>query len=241
MSKHKSRLRKQEEAKALKQTLFFSGSALGLLLLFIFVGLPLLIRFSVFLGNLRTRTPLVEEKKEDTVPPVAPRLKPLPEATNQAEIKISGFAEEKTQVFIILNGQKTQEVEVDENGEFSSKPLTLRKGENEIKTYTQDKAGNKSSFSGTIFIIFDDEEPILEIEKPSDGEMFSGPKKEIEIKGKTEERAKAFINDVLTIVDLNGEFSKLINLEEGENIIKIKAEDLAGNTSEKELKVSYYP
>lgn len=241
MPKYKSRLRKQEEVKTLKQALIFFGLTIGLILFFIFVGLPFLIRFSVFLGNLRTKTPLVEEKKADTVAPVAPRLKPLPEAINEEQIKISGFSEAKSQVAILLNGQKIQEIETDENGEFSSHPLSLRKGENEIKTYAQDEAGNKSSLSGTIFIIFDDEEPILEITQPQEGEMFYGAKNKIEIKGKTEEGARIFINETLTIVDLAGEFSKIIALGEGENTIKIKAEDKAGNTSEKEIKVSYYP
>jgi len=241
MAKYRSRLRKQEEARALKQILVFLGLTIGLIIFFIFVGLPLLIRFSIFLGNLRTKGPLVEETREDTLAPMAPRLQPSLEATNEAEIKISGFSEPESQVGILLNGQKIQEIEIDESGEFSSRLLTLKRGENEIKTFAEDETGNKSSFSDTIFIIFDDAEPILEINQPQDGEMFHGVSNKIEIKGVTEGGARVFINDSLAIVDLAGEFSKTMVLKEDENTIKIKVEDKAGNTSEKAIKVSYYP
>lgn len=240
MAKSRSRLRKQEEAKALKQTLFFSGLTIGLIILFIFAGLPLLIRLSVFLGDLRGKTPISEEKKGDKIAPMAPRLNFLPEAVNKAQIEISGFSEGKSQVLIILNGEKIQDIKVKGSGEFTSKKISLKKGENEIKAYALDETGNKSSFTETIFIVYDDEEPVLEISQPQDGQVFSGSNNKAEIKGTTESGAKVYINEILAIVNLHGEFSKIINLVEGETQIKIKVEDKAGNTTEKEIKVSYY-
>lgn len=241
MSRYRSRLKKHEEAKTLRQTLLFFGLTVTLILFFLFVGLPFLIRFSVFLGNLRTKTPLVEEQKEDIIAPGAPRLDPLPEATRENEIKISGTAEAETVVAIILNAAKAQEVEVDEDGTFSSETIALKKGENEIKAYAMDETGNKSNFSPIFFVIFDDEEPILEIIQPQDGQGFYGSQNKIEVRGDTEKGARVYINEALTIVDRGGEFSRILNLSEGESTIKIKSEDKAGNLTEKEIKVSYYP
>jgi len=63
----------------------------------------------------------------------------------------------------------------------------------------------------------------------------------ISIQGKTVPKADVFVNDMETVADSKGNFSINLNLEEGENIISVSANDADGNYAEQELTVTYEP
>lgn len=237
MAIRRSRLARKEEARSIRQAIFYGGLTVILAFALIFLGIPALIKMAVFLGNLRSSSIPVETK--DVIPPSPPRMKPLSEATNSAQINIQGFAEPGSTVKIFLSGITEAETITDNDGLFSYTGINLTLGKNEIYTLATDAAGNTSQESGRLVIFYDDVAPNLEVSEPPDGKEFFGPEGGIKIKGKTEEGATVYINGHLAIVGFEGNFEYPLNLSQGENPIKITAMDKAGNQTEKEIKVNY--
>jgi hypothetical protein len=84
------------------------------------------------------------------------------------------------------------------------------------------------------------EEPVssgltLEIIEPKANTTYSSSS--IKVSGKTNANAEVYINDVQTKADGVGNFSVNYNLDEGENLLTIVANDQAGNYAEKEITV----
>ena len=77
----------------------------------------------------------------------------------------------------------------------------------------------------------------MEITEPSDN--FSTSNQEIKIKGSTDKETYVHINDLPVVVDANGNFETSIRLKDGDNQITATAQDIAGNTETKTLKVTY--
>jgi len=215
---------------------------LGLLtLIFITIiilwGIPILANLAGFLGELKnSEQPTVSE---DTIPPVPPRFAAVPEATNSAVTNIDGSSEPKSRIDIYLNNELLVTTEADEEGEFHLEKVSLKRGENTLSAFAFDNAENQSNSSEEIKIIFDDTPPDLEISQPKEEETVYEQK--IEIRGKTEsEEIRITINEHLVMVEKEGNFIYPFELTEGENKIKIAAEDLAGNKTEKELSIVYH-
>lgn len=223
----------------MKKTIVFSVLTFILILSVIIFGIPFLVRLATFLGEIKSSTKTVE--KEDTTPPLPPKLRPLPEATYKEKITIQGFAEPGSIVKIFLNEELEKEVVVETDGSFTTEAISLSLGKNKIKAKAYDQAGNESKDSGIMIIYFDKTPPELEVLSPKDGASFSGEEKEVEITGKTESGASLKINGHLVILDNEGNFSYPLNLSEGENIIQIEAVDKAENKTEKEITVFYTP
>lgn len=231
-----SRLVRKEQKKLTQQTLIFAALTIGIFLLFIFVIMPAVVRFFFsFIDKEGVFEPA------DSIPPQTPVLEAPISATNSASIQIKGIGEANTQVVILLNDQEKDKVEINSEGQFEYK-LLLHKGDNDLTVYGLDEAGNESVKTRNYNILMDNEAPKIEIETPTDGEKIDLKKNEvIEVKGKTEEQAKVYINDHLTYAKSDGSFSSRYQLKEGDNVIKIKVIDKAGNTSEKEIKVKFNP
>ncbi len=79
------------------------------------------------------------------------------------------------------------------------------------------------------------QEFFLEINSPKDKQTFN--QSAITISGKTAKNAEVFVNDQETKSDNQGNFSLTYNLDEGENILMIVANDDSGNYIEKQLTV----
>jgi len=233
----KSRLARKEEIKNLRRAYFFGCLTLILMITILFLGLPLLIRLAAFLGELKSTSEMIEI--QDTTPPPPPQLYSLPKAISESQLKIEGSSEAGSAVTIYLNGRSVKEVIADKNSSFTAQ-ISLGGERNEITLQAQDQAGNKSQESERIVVIFDNLPPDLEILFPEEKD-FSTEEGQVKIQGKAEEEAKVFINGRLVILDQEGNFDYPLSLSEGENIIKIKAEDQAGNTTEKEIKITYSP
>lgn len=238
-ARRKSRLTRKEESRSIRRAVFYGCLTVALAFGLIFLGIPALIKMAIFLGSLRSSSLPIETK--DTLPPSSPRLQPLPEATNSAQISIHGSAEPGSTVKIFLTGMPEKETIADNDGAFSHTNLVLTLGKNEIYAIAVDKAGNEGQQSERLTIFYDKTAPELEILEPSDGAEFFGEQNNIEIKGKTEAEAIIFINDHLIVVDKEGNFHYPLNLGEGDNQIKVIATDKAGNQAEQEIKVNYSP
>jgi len=74
---------------------------------------------------------------------------------------------------------------------------------------------------------------ILEIIEPKENVTYNNPS--IKVSGKTSAYAEVYVNDIQTKADEKGYFSLNYNLDEGENLLIITANDQDGNYAEKEI------
>ncbi|OGM21546.1 hypothetical protein A2771_01045 [Candidatus Woesebacteria bacterium RIFCSPHIGHO2_01_FULL_38_26b] len=231
-----SRRIKTEENKNKRRASLYIVLTVGIIILFFFFGLPLVVKFAAFLNDLRTSSSPVEIS--DTTPPPPINLDPFPEFTNENEIEIKGSTEPGATVKLRANNEIVELIANNE-GQFTYN-FNLNDGQNTISAVAIDSAGNESGKSELFTINFDEVPPELTINKPTDKAQFYGPKeRQIVIEGKTEEESTININGRLVIVESDGSFAFASTLTEGENNFTIKAQDPAGNISEKILSVSY--
>jgi len=225
-----------EEAKLKKRAIGLGILTLLLVGFLVIWGIPFLIRFAVFLGDLRSSSE--PEVVNDAIPPLPPKFSFIPEATNSATISVSGFAEKGAKLDIYFNEELFVETVSDESGEFEVEKVNLQEGANTIFAYAFDEAGNESEMSKRIEIVYDSQPPKLEVESPKESMVVYDQR--FEVKGKTDlEGVKVTVNDHVVMIEKEGQFTYPIDLAEGANKIKIIAEDMAGNKAESEATVTY--
>ena len=233
-----SRLERIEKAKNIRSAfIFILVSALGLLL-FIFAGLPTFARISSFLFDLKGG--LTPFDKNDITPPAPPRFEPIPETTNNEKLEIKGSAEPGSSVVLYLNTE-SEDVLADSEGKFNFQ-VTLSEAESQIWALSKDSSGNKSQQSLIYTVILDKKAPEIEIISPAEAKSFYGSKqRQQNISGKSESGSSVFINERVVVVEAGGTFSFATTLSEGDNTFNIKAQDAAGNFSEKTLTLHFFP
>ena len=101
------------------------------------------------------------------------------------------------------------------------------------------KEKNESEFSEPVTINYKKSGPELSIEAPRDGESVSGPSP-YNISGKTEQDTTVTVNDFQAIIS-GDTWSYALTLKDGENEVRVVATDLAGNKTEKIIKINYSP
>ncbi|MFC1711922.1 hypothetical protein ACFLZ1_05075 [Patescibacteria group bacterium] len=237
--KRKSRLTKLEEKKSIKQAFLFVVLTIVLVIALISLGIPALIKFVVFIGDLKSTD--LKPVAEDSLSPPIPVLQPVPEATYSGQLNLKGYTEEGAIIKLVIGGITIKEVIAEKDGTFIFDAVKLKEGENEIKTKAVDTAGNESSFSKTITIIFDNEPPELNVTAPEEGKEFFDKEKSIKVEGESDSNITVYVNGRLTSTNSEGMFSLHLELKDGENEIKVKAIDKAGNETEATIKVSYTP
>lgn len=174
---------------------------------------------------------------------LAPPVLNIPyEATNTAKIKIRGYSSPYTKVEIYLDEGLQTTAESQEDGSFTSEAIILSLGTNDIFGKTIDDKGSRSLPSKPIRIIYTNEKPKLEIRAPEDNQTIRGDKK-ILVLGTVEANKDiaVSVNGIRAIVTPEGNFSQGIELNDGENEIKITATDLIGNTTQMTRRVIYEP
>lgn len=231
-----SRLARKESKKLVRQTVVMAGAAIGVIVIFIYVILPSFIKIlNVILGDSSS------VEITDDIPPQAPVISAPLEATSSARIKINGFSEPNSQVVFVLNGQKSDQFSVEDDGSFENE-LNLDQGENSLTLYAIDEAGNESNATKNYIIVFDNQPPLLEISSPNDGETIVGKNNQnLVVSGKTEPDAKVYIDEKVTFPNTEGNFSYTFRLEEGENLITVEAIDKGGNVARSELSINFDP
>ncbi|MBX4205895.1 hypothetical protein KW795_01735 [Candidatus Microgenomates bacterium] len=234
--KNYSRLARVEEKRNVKSAILFGVGSIVILIVFVFFGIPLLVKFAGFVGEIGSSNKPIE--RNDTTPPAPPRLDSLPDYTNQQSLDVTGTTEAGATAKISSNG-KDQEVVADNDGRFTLK-INLQNGENTITAIAKDQSGNVSNTTNPVKVVLDKDSPELSIEKPTDGESFFGTKqKNIEVKGKTDPDIEITVNGKLTQSNDDGLFSTNIDLQSGSNDLSVKATDKAGNVTEKNISVNY--
>lgn len=230
----RSRLTKHQQRKLVKQTFLIALAAIIILVSFVVFIVPGLVQLA---GNALNESGVTEN--QDQVPPQTPILSAPPAATNSAKLSINGFGEAGAEAVLILDLEEVGRTEINEEGQFEF-DLPLKEGENELVVYSIDQAENESRQTRNYLITLDTEAPSIELEQPQDGESFELRKNQlIEIKGKTEPNSRVFINERLVYANDEGSFSTRFQLSEGENKIKFRVIDQAGNVSEKEMTVNF--
>lgn len=233
-----SRRQTVEERKNVRRAFFFGILTIGILLLFLYFGLPTVVKFAAFLHDLRSSNQPVDVT--DTTPPAPPKLSDLPEFTNKTTLDISGNSEPGATILIEENG-KEDEVLANKSGEFTYS-WSLLNGENKISAKAKDASGNESLESSVQIVTFDNKPPDVTISQPNDGQTFYGSKeRQLTISGNTEDSASATINDRIVVVDSQGNFSLTTTLSDGDNNFKVIVQDHAGNQTEKSFTVHYQP
>jgi len=233
----KSRLQKIEEKRSLHQAIFFFLLTLILILVIFFIGLPLLVKFSVFLGK-RQETPSYPKNNQFLIP-IPPHLNFGVSATNSALFNLSGSAPAGMKIKIFLNEELIKEVTANNNGEFYLTKINLKEGKNTFRAVSV--VEEKESEPSLATVIYKKTPPKLEIKQPQNNADFYDEEREIIIEGITDPQTKVTINEHLAMVDNEGNFSLRFTLNPGENDFKIIAEDEAGNQNQNQLKVNYTP
>jgi bacillopeptidase F len=165
-----------------------------------------------------------------------PVLNPIPDATNSAEIKVSGYALANEQIALYVNDNKVDEQPVKDDKTFSFSHVTLKTGQNSIKAKAVVDDQHESNYTDTQTVTFNNKAPSLSIDSPSDGQTIKGDS-HVTVSGKTDPGRQVTINDFWAIVDDQGKFSYNASIQKGDNTIKVVAKDDAGNTTSKEIKV----
>lgn len=230
----RSRLSKRVEQKT-KKNLALSILGIILVVLIAFkLGIPFLVNLSLFMSGSQAKEETKIQNPSFIAPPV---LDSFPQATSSANIVISGIASKKQKVNLYINDNLVNTTITGDNGKFSFKE-TIKPGENTIKAKAVIDE-KESDFSNFLTTAFKSAPPSLNISSPSDNQSFSKDQNVAEIKGTTDPDAKITINGLWAITDSSGNFSYSFPLQNGDNKIKIAAEDMAGNKTEKEIKVNY--
>lgn len=227
----------RHEEKAVISRIFWLTAVSVILIFVIFtVGVNFLGNFADFLTNLFKGNQSTQEDSSFTPPP--PSVDALPKATNKDAITILGSAIGASKVEIYQDSSKINEIEVVEE-KFEFVDFRLKTGENNLQFKAIASSGNTSDFSETIIIVLDTKEPDLEVESPTDNQHFSGNNR-IKVIGKTEPDIQVLVNNFLANVNSDGKFEVTVPLEvDGENKIEVKAQDEAGNSKVKEIKVHF--
>lgn len=192
--------------------------------------LPALVNGVGFINRLFNPTKIEKPIGDDAS--LAPPVLNIPyEATNSAEIDISGYATPDSKVKIFLDDEEIDEVRTDSDGSFKASGISLNLGTNNIYGKTIDEEERVSLASKTIRLVYDSDKPELEVSSPEDNKEVQGEGK-INVSGKTEAGVQLFINSTLVYVKSDGTFSYDFPLSDGDNNLVIKAVDKASNTNE---------
>ncbi len=229
-----SRLVRKERQKLVKQTFLLIIASILILFGFIFVVIPGFIRIiNAFLSDASSLNPI------DTLPPQVPIVSAPVQATNSAQLLITGFGEAGSTLVFLLNGNRDQEITIQDTGDFEI-DATLLEGENTVSAYAIDAAKNESAVSKSYLVLLDTEKPSIQITNPSEGQEIQGrANQDLTITGKTEPKSRILINDRLVFPDSEGAFTHRIRLSEGENNLKFTVTDQGGNVLEQEYKVTF--
>lgn len=231
----RSRLDRKANDQITKKTLFLGITTIVLGLLVLIYGLPLLIKFSIFLGEGKKKNNVTEEK---VLPPLAPRLLRDFEATNSATINIKGFAEAKVNVELYKNDISIGITEVSENGDFVFEKITLDQGENLFSAIASTEKSGSGDGSETMNIVYDTLAPSLTLTNPSE-ESLTVDSIDFDIVGTTDKGSSVLINGRIVKVDDNGGFKEKWQLNTGKNSLEIIARDAAGNETKKSISITY--
>ncbi len=211
------------------------GATLALVILIVFFGLPLVFNLSTIISSFRPKVKVAEDRG---IAPTAPRFSQEYTATKSAQIKLNGVADPGITVEIYQDNNLLGTTLAEDNGNFSYE-ITLNTGQNSFEARAISSSGEKSDRSEIYTINYSNKDPKLDLDNLKDGDTIKA--NPFNVRGKTDAGNSVTVNDHLAIVGGDGSFSYLLNLNNGDNKLKITAADPAGNQTSKELTVKYSP
>ncbi len=230
----RSRLARRNDETVTKKTVFMGFLTILSIILVILFGLPLLVKFSVFLGN----TKKVDSSDKKLVPPLAPRLVIPYEATNSANISVNGFTEVGVEVELFKNEVSIGKTQVTESGDFVFKNIPLDDGDNSFSALAISKEAGSSDGSVPIVVSFDNKAPDLKITNPAESELTIDYA-DFDVIGESEKDTSVTINGKVAVVDDDGKFKLKFQLNMGKNELEVISRDLAGNETKKKITITY--
>lgn len=231
-----SRLEKHRK-KQFALTIFFFGFIFIVVLIFIFTfGFKLLLNSSLFVADITRQKDSTATNVKNKLIDTAINIDDIPSATNSARIIISGSAPNYEKLLFYINETLVKELKL-EKDYFSEEIGSLNDGANTIYVKGYEKDSNSSKDTSTYTVFFKKDKPKLEIKEPSDRQNVNSS--DLQIIGLTEKDVNIKVNDLPVVVGIDGNFQTSIRLKEGENKIKVEAEDDAGNIESKELTITY--
>lgn len=233
-----SRLQSIEEKKNIRRaylTIFFS--VVAVILLF-FYGFPLVGKFSAFISEFGKSNKGVTVN--DRTPPAPPRFNSFSNFTNQQNFQVTGSSEPGSTVKLTLNGTEQDNL-ADKDGNFTFN-LNLMSGDNTFTAVAVDSAGNVSQKTQDYKVSFDSKAPALNLDSPSSGSQFYGSnQRQVTIKGSTDPNCQVTVNDRIVAVDDAGAFQYTTTLNQGDNKFTFKSVDQAGNSTSKDITLTFNP
>lgn len=239
-SSYKSSLTRRIERKGRKK-MFFSF-LIGIILVYsLFTWFfPLLIGNLTFINKLKDPQKKIIPVSENIT--LAPPVFNIPfDATNSSALIIRGYSTPEKQVELYIDDNLLDTIKVNEDGSFTSSRIFLNIGTNNIFGKTIDDKGNQSLPSKTIRVLYSNEKPKLVVNEPSDNQTITGGDKKVKVSGSTNTDNIITINGSRVIVDQNGNFSQIIDINDGDNDLVISATNNIGNTTQIGRKVIYQP
>jgi len=234
-----SRLKNNIKRKAIHNILLVVGGFIVIVVLLVIFGTKLLVGFSLFLeqsqGN-NDGNSTGDQQGDTYIAP--PTLNPAVNATNSAQITVSGYAQKNQSVSLYVNNQLVDKTSVDDNNNFHFSSVSLQAGQNTIQAKAEADNNKTSGFSNGITISYIKNPPSLSIDQPQDGQGFSkSSSPTVGIQGQTNTGANVTVNGSWAIVDDQGKYNYLYTLKDGDNDIKVVATDQAGNQTTKEIHI----
>lgn len=202
-------------------------------------GLPALIGGLSSVNNLKPK-PSAKVVEQDAA--ISPPVLNIPyEATNSASITIHGYATPESTVEIYLDDELKTAVKVEPGGNFLSDPISLNLGSNSIYGITLDNNQKKSLPSKSIKLLYNNEKPKLELKEPGEGIEIHGGDKKVRVSGSTDSQNSIMVNGSTVILNGDGGFFTEVNLNDGDNTIKVTATNQFNNSTTIERIVKYTP
>ncbi|WNB91295.1 S8 family serine peptidase [Bacillus sp. NEB1478] len=155
--------------------------------------------------------------------------------TNDENVTVSGTAAPTTTVKIFNNGEEVASAATTDEGTFSA-DLTLNDGANRLTAKAVTESGSTDE-SAPVTVTLDQAKPRVTITSPTDGMKTN--RESVTVKGNVNEANLDWVkvNGQKAKVDADGNYSHRMLLDEGENVIKVVAQDKAGNRHSKSVKV----
>ncbi|MBD1379941.1 S8 family peptidase [Metabacillus arenae] len=154
--------------------------------------------------------------------------------TSEERITIEGNSAPTTQVHIYNGKKEAAFAETTEDGTFSSE-VTLQNGENILTAKASTGAGMTDA-SEAVKVTLDQSKPKLTIDSPKNGDKLNSEAATVEGTVQDENLAWVKVNGKKAKIE-NGEYSRRILLENGTNVIKVVAQDKAGNRVNKKVTI----
>lgn len=239
---NRSRLSRNSSAKMKKQLIWIVICGIIFLYFLFQFGVWALTNISGFFiaMNEKNGSQTSSQKTSSLLTP--PILDSLNDATSSALLEVSGRTSDTDgTIQIFINDRKSKDLDIEKDGTFKGIVTGLAGGENSIKARFVAANDDKSDFSKEQTITYSKDAPQIDALSPADNSEFKREEDRIEVSGKTSPGSKVFVNDFIAIVAEDGSFSYMLKLTEGDNLIKVRAENDAGLSGDKTIRVIYRP